>query len=176
METQDNTTPNAAPEPAAPTPGWRKWVIIGGLTAAIAGGAGIAGAFSGDFGPGAHFMRAHWGGPGFMGPGIGGIMDEIDATDEQSDKLWKIMDGVRAEVRPVMRDFRNTREDLTKLLGASSVDRAAVEKLRSERIAEIDQVSQKMTAALVEAAEVLTPEQRAKLVEHLEERRSHRRW
>ena len=86
------------------------------------------------------------------------------------------MDGVRAEVRPVMRDFRNTREDLTKLLGASSVDRAAVEKLRSERIAEIDQVSQKMTAALVEAAEVLTPEQRAKLVEHLEERRSHRRW
>lgn len=161
-------------------PAWKKWAVIGGLTVAIAGGAGIVGAYSDDFGgfgPGRHFgMRAHLGGPGFMGRGIDGALDDIDATDEQSDRLWKILDDARAEIRPMMRDFRDTREDLVKLLGAPTVDKAAIEKLRGERLAEIDQVSRKMTAALAEAAEVLTPEQRAKLVKRFEERKSHHKW
>jgi Spy/CpxP family protein refolding chaperone len=79
-------------------------------------------------------------------------------------------------MRPVFRDFRDTHEAVAEIIAAPTIDRAAAEKLRSERIAAIDAASRKMTTALVEAAEVLTPEQRAKLVEHFKERRSHGRW
>ena len=101
---------------------------------------------------------------------IGSVLDELDATPEQEDKLWDIIDKARTEIRPTFRDFRETREEVIELLGRPTIDRAAAEKLRSERIAAIDQASQKMTTALLDAAEVLTPEQRAKLVEHLKER------
>ena len=56
------------------------------------------------------------------------------------------------------------------LLSAPTIDKAAVEKLRAERIAAIDEASKKAVAAVVEAAEVLTPEQRTKLVEEMKER------
>ena len=98
----------------------------------------------------------------------------IDATAEQEEKIWAIVDGVRGEVRPMMRGFRDSREQLVEILKAPTIDRAAVEKLRAERIAAVDQASQKVATALVDVAEVLTPEQRAKLALRIEEH--HSRW
>jgi protein CpxP len=62
------------------------------------------------------------------------------------------------------------------LLGAATIDREAAEKLRAERIAAADEASRKLTTALLDAAEVLTAEQRAELLEHFEDRGWHRRW
>jgi Spy/CpxP family protein refolding chaperone len=104
------------------------------------------------------------------------MLDQIDATPEQEDKLWEIIDNTRSELRPTFREFRETREQIAGILGAPTIDRAALEKLRSDRIATIDATSRKVTDALVQAAEVLTPEQRAKLVEHFKERDGHGRW
>jgi protein CpxP len=165
--------------------GWGRRLIFGGLTAVAALAAiGLAAAASGDFergfgmgrfGMGGHAMHAHMG-MGFGGHGMAYVLGEIDATPEQEDKLWTIIDGARSELRPTFREFRDTREAIAGILGAPTIDRAALEKLRSERVASIDEASRKMTTALVEAAEVLTPEQRAKLVEHFRERGSHGRW
>jgi Spy/CpxP family protein refolding chaperone len=58
---------------------------------------------------------------------------------------------------------------------APEIDREAAERLRAEKIETIDRASRRMTDALIEAAEVLTPEQRAALIEKFEERRWHRR-
>ncbi|MCA1370851.1 Spy/CpxP family protein refolding chaperone [Bradyrhizobium sp. BRP14] len=182
MENEDkNLSSLAAGEPASK--GWGRRAAIGGIAAlAVVGAVGFAAARSDDFGfgmgrfgMGGHMMQAHMGG-GFMEHRIGSVLDELDATPEQEDKLWDIIDKARAEIRPTFRDFRETREEVIELLGASTIDRAAAEKLRSERIAAIDEASRKMTTALLDAAEVLTPEQRAKLVEHLKERRGHGRW
>jgi Spy/CpxP family protein refolding chaperone len=181
----ENENKNAA-SPAAGDPasrGWGRRAAIGGIAAvAVVGAVGFAAARSDDFGfgigrfgMGGHMMQAHMGG-GFMEHRIGSVLDELEATPEQEDKLWDIIDKARAEVRPTFRDFRETREEVIELLGASTIDRAAAEKLRSERIAAIDEASRKMTTALLDAAEVLTPEQRAKLVEHLKERRGRGRW
>ncbi len=74
------------------------------------------------------------------------------------------------------RELRGTREEVAKIIGAPTIDRAAAEKLRSERIATLDEASKKAMTALLDAADVLTPEQRAKLLEHFKERRSHGRW
>jgi periplasmic protein CpxP/Spy len=164
--------------------GWGRRVVIGGLTTIAAVAAiGLATAASGDFerdfgmgrfGMGGHMMHAH--GMGFGGYGMAYVLDEIDATPEQEDKLWAIIDGARSELRPTFREFRDTRKAIVGILSAATIDRAALEKVRSERVAAIDEVSRKMTTALAAAAEVLTPEQRAKLVEHFKERGWHGRW
>ena len=180
-EDKDLASPTAG-DPASK--GWGRRGLIGGLAAlAVISAVGFAVARSDDFGfgmgrfgMGDHMMQAHMGGGGFMEHRIGSVLDELDATSEQEDKLWNIIDKARAEIRPTFRDLRETREEVIELLGKSTIDRAAAEKLRSERIAAIDDASRKMTTALLDAAEVLTPEQRAKLAEHLKEHRGHGRW
>ncbi|TIU97082.1 MAG: hypothetical protein E5W00_24495, partial [Mesorhizobium sp.] len=69
-----------------------------------------------------------------------------------------------------------TRDDVAKLLGAATVDRAAAESLRAERVTAVDEASRKLTTALLDAAEVLTAEQRAEMLKHFEDRGWHRRW
>lgn len=190
MTTENNDIPETkATNEAATGGGWGKWVAVGAVAAMLVGGAGVASAISddsgrgfmrlgfeqGDMGPrhGGHFMRAHM---GFAGHGIGRVLDEIDATDEQADKIFDILDEARGEVRPLMREFRDTREDLAELLAAETIDRQAAETLRAERVASLDQASKTMTEALLNAADVLTPEQRAELVKLFEERGRRGRW
>lgn len=169
------------------TGNWNRRFVTGTLAVVVLAGAGAFAATAGDFGGErmrfgmgqGHEMQASWRGGhemrGGRGFGIGRVLDEIDATDEQQDKLEEIFDSVRDEVRPLMRDFRDSREDLAELLGAATVDPAAIEAMRTERVAAIDEASKKLTAALLEAAAVLTAEQREELVEHFEDRRG-RRW
>ncbi len=166
--------------------GWRRGLAIGGLAAAVVAGIGLVnaqadgGGWGGEWGPrhgsGMH-GRMGMGGMGFMHGGMGDMLDDIDATPEQEKKIWEIVDAARSEMRSTAIDFRNTREEVLALLAAPEIDRAAAEKLRSDRIAALDQASKKMTQSLLDAAEVLTPQQRTKLAENVEERRSHRgRW
>lgn len=155
---------------------WRGWVVAGGIAILALGGIGAAAAMGGEGGMGRYMMNAgmHHG-AGFAGKGFGRMLDRVDATAEQEEKIWAIIDGARAEMRPLMREFRDSRETVAELLGAATIDRAAAETLRAERVAAIDAASRRLTDAVIEAAEVLTPEQRAQLVEHFKERGSHRR-
>jgi Spy/CpxP family protein refolding chaperone len=173
---------------------WGKRIAIGGIAIVVLAGVGVAGALSqdyermqrfgmgwGDGGPGMHMQANFRHGMGFGGPGFGWhhferMLEEVDATPEQEDKLEAIMDKLHDDVRPIMRGFRDTRDDVAKLLGAATIDREAAEKLRAERIAAADEASRKLTTALLDAAEVLTAEQRAELLEHFEDRGWHRRW
>jgi Spy/CpxP family protein refolding chaperone len=187
MTTENNQTPdiNTTDEakPAA-SGGWGKWVAVGAVAAMLVGGAGVASAISDEGGRymqrfgfeqgeqmggrhGGGMMQARWGGGG--GHGMGRVLNQLDLTDEQEDKIFEIMDGVRGEVRPLMREFRDTREDLVEILSAETIDRQAVETLRAERVATLDTTSKTMTEALLNAADVLTPEQRAELAELIED-------
>ena len=154
-----------------------RWLIAGGVAVVALAGIGAAGAMGGGEAMGRHVMEAGMRHGGhFAGRGLSRALDAVDATAEQEDRIWAIVDGARAELRPMMREFRDTRESVMKLMAAPTVDRAAAETLRAERIAAIDEASKKMTAALLDAAEVLTPEQRAELAKHFGERKGPRRW
>lgn len=151
-----------------------KWIVAGGVAVLALAGIGVAGAMGGGMGPHVMAMGMKHGGP-FAG-GFGHALDTVDATAEQETRIWAIIDGARAEMRPVMREFRDTRTAVMDLMAAPTIDRAAAEKLRAERIAAIDAASKKVVAAALDAAEVLTPEQRAKLVEQMKERKGFGRW
>ena len=186
--------PESAGVPGAPQKkSWGKRIAISGIAIAALAGVGVAGALSQDFGgermhrfamgwgdgPGMHLQMSPAGfghGIGFGGHRFERMLEEIDATPEQEEKLEAIMDKLHDDVRPIIRGFRDTRDDVAKLLGAATIDRAAAEKLRAERVAAVEEASRKVTAALLDAAEVLTAEQRAELLEHFEDRGWHRRW
>lgn len=145
----------------------RGWIVAGSLAVLALGGIGAATAVSAG---GGRFAGGPFGGGPFAGHGIDRALEAVDASPEQEKRIWAIIDATRAELRPLGREFRDARGTVKELLGAGNIDRAAVEKLRAERIAAIDAASRKLTEAVVDAAEVLTPEQRAKLASRFEER------
>lgn len=175
--------PEAAPTPP-PAPaaraGWARYATIGAIAIAAIGGIGLATAMSdgfgrggpGMFGPGMHhgmdFSGRH--GMGFGERRLDRVLDEIDATPEQAEKIKAIIDAARDDLSPVAEEFRDTREEVASLLGAATIDRAAAETLRAARIAKVDEASRRLTSAVLDAAEVLTPEQRATLIEHFKDR------
>lgn len=161
---------------ASPNGGKRRsrWIVAGGVAVLALAGIGAAGAMGG--GMGHHMMEVGMKHGGhFAGRGFGRALDAVDATAEQEERIWAIIDGAHAELRPMMREFRDARGEVLELITAPTIDRVAAEALRAERIAAIDEASKKLTAAALDAAEILTPEQRAKLAEQMKERRGLRR-
>lgn len=100
---------------------------------------------------------------------------EIEATDEQSAKITTLLTTVAKNMRPVRMEFKDAGKQMQTLLTAELVDRTAMEKVRSERIAKVDSLSKELMTAMADAAEVLTVEQRKVLAERVEQFRSMRR-
>ena len=100
------------------------------------------------------------------------IAIEIDATDDQTDKIVALVMAVAKDMKPLHEKMHTSRKELQALLLAPEIDRAAMEKLRAERVAEVDQISKTLVKAVADAAEVLTLEQRKVLEERIREFRS----
>jgi Spy/CpxP family protein refolding chaperone len=101
------------------------------------------------------------------------VLDEVDATDEQRAKIRPILLDASEDMRTFYLEMRGSREAFVAALSGTVIDRQSIEALRVERLASMDQASQRMLAALANAVEVLTPEQRTELAERLA-RHSHR--
>jgi Spy/CpxP family protein refolding chaperone len=99
---------------------------------------------------------------------------EIDATDAQKEKLGPIVKDAVKELRPLREKMRTARKQAIELLTKDNVDRAAIEKLRAEQMQAAEQASKRVTRALADAAEVLTPAQRKQVAERIGRRWGHR--
>lgn len=99
---------------------------------------------------------------------------EIDATPEQEAQIVALLTPVALNMKSKRGEMRATGEELHALLSAPTIDRAAVEQLRTEKLAEADQISKEWLDAIVDVAMVLTAEQRQVLEERIEEFRSMR--
>jgi periplasmic protein CpxP/Spy len=104
---------------------------------------------------------------------VGHLAIEIDATTEQQDKLRAIVTAAVNDLQPLHEQARAAHQQAHDLLTQPTIDRAALEKLRSDQIALWDTASRRITQAIGDAAEVLTPEQRQKLGELMSHGRNH---
>jgi Spy/CpxP family protein refolding chaperone len=100
---------------------------------------------------------------------------EIDATEAQQQKLDPIVRSAAKDLLPLRRRLREARLQAMDLFTRDHVDRAAFEKLRAEQMELADRASKRLTEALADAAEVLTPLQRKQLAERFRHLRG-RRW
>ena len=99
---------------------------------------------------------------------------EIDATEEQKQKLEPIVKQAAKDLVPLRENLHAGRREAIGLLTQDRIDPTAIEALRAKQIALADEASRRLTRAIAEAAEVLTPAQRKELAAHFARR--HGRW
>ena len=90
---------------------------------------------------------------------------DLDASAEQQQKLTEIAKGAAHDLAPLRIQSMELRKQGVALFTAASIDKNAVEQLRVKRMQNADAISRRMTRALTDTAEVLTPEQRKKAAE-----------
>jgi protein CpxP len=174
----DEPIPHRTSNKQSPVPRTRRgrFLMFAGLitATAILTGAVVNKAVSNPFGYGSgwHGARGHFGAP--LDPAqiedradrmVRHLSIELDATNEQQEKLRGIMRGMLKDVLPARERAEAARRQARELLTATTIDRGAMEKLRADQIALADTVSKRITQALGDAAEILSPEQRRKLAD-----------
>lgn len=101
----------------------------------------------------------------------GRMLDAVKATPEQRAQIQKIMEGARTDLQAQREAGRALRGQLMQTMAQPNIDANAVEQLRQKMLAQHDQVSKRRMQAMVDAARVLTPEQRRQLSERMDQRR-----
>lgn len=102
-------------------------------------------------------------------------LDSVGATTVQEDKAHDIIAANFADTKDVGEERQAMRKQMLELLRAPTIDRTAIEKLRGEQVAAFDAHSKKTVGAILDVADQLTPDQRAKLADRFEMMAQHRR-
>lgn len=170
MNTHDNHQPGHAVSPAARS--GRRWLIA----AALAVAASAAGA---SFANGRAGLLGHHGHAGHMAMDPAAMDSHIDrmvaqlaagASPDQQARVAGIAKSAMADLRPAREQLRRAHTQAHALLMAPAIDRAALEQLRAAQMQQMDVISRRVLAAVEDAADVLTPEQRVAFAERLKER------
>ncbi len=171
---------------------WKKTLIVSTVALSVLAGAGFSAVQAHSWGDGnrnGEYSRMHDGDrdggrrggmrgqgmeQGFSKERLDRFFTMIDATPEQKDKITAIFDKVRDDMKAV-RDNRDDnrkemRDQITELLKAPEFDREAAKNLLEGRDAMRTGNREIMQTALLDAVEVLTPEQRAKVADFAAER------
>lgn len=173
----------SAQSAGAPHPRRRRrfWMFAGvaGALATLAAcaqpGAGPAGGPAAGFGGWGH----HRGMRGPMSPedmarridkSVEWVLSDVGASAEQKQKVAGLAKQALADLVPLREKHQAARKQAIDLLSAAAIDRAALERVRAEELQTGEAASKRLTQALADVAEVLTPEQRAKLRERFDRR------
>lgn len=168
--------------------GRRRWWLIAGLAGSLtvlSACAPMGGGWGGGMGEGRGWggHHGHHGHGGQMTPEamngridrmVDRMLSRVDATAEQKQKAATIAKQTAAEMAPLREQHMKARQQAMQLLTAPTVDRAALERVRAEQLQSAEALSRKVTQSLADIAEVLTPEQRAKLGQQMQQMHQHR--
>lgn len=150
----------------------KRWIMAAALAVAV-GATGVAAANGAG---GLHGMH----GRGHHGPVDAATMARIidkmiekvapDATAQQKVRLAEIAKSAHTDIAPIRAQLREGHKKAHELLMQPVVDRVALESLRAENMQRMDALSKRMLGAVADAADILTPEQRARFHQHMKRR------
>lgn len=100
-----------------------------------------------------------------MDRGAGFLLDRVDATPEQEERVGAILDELAEPAFALKAEGQELRADVHASLDGGRVDAEALEEARQDGLDLADRASALALDAFVDLAAVLTPEQRAELAE-----------
>ena len=129
------------------------------------------------------------GGGGHMAPPPGGMMlfngppehiarlvdhmlDGLGATDAQRAQIKQIAQAAGVDLKAQRDAGRSLRDKGMQAFAAPTIDAAAAESVRQQIVAQQDQASKRVLAALLDIGKVLTPEQRARIGDRMKQRQA----
>lgn len=116
----------------------------------------------------------HHGGPPAAGLFGGGhfehMLDLVNATDAQRSQIDAIFKAARQDLSGQREAGMKLHQQMATLYTATNIDAAAIESVRQQLSAQHEAASKRMSQASIDAARVLTPEQRAKIAEVAQKR------
>ena len=111
--------------------------------------------------------------PGRIERGINFLLWSADASTEQRSKITAIAQRTADELFALREKHLEGRQQLRDALAAATIDKAKIESIRTEQMKLAETASKRISDAIAEAAETLTPAQRAELARRFDQ---HRRW
>lgn len=169
-----NETENPTSSRNTNPPKWRRGrgrtILFGALFLGVAAVLTAGGLQAFGFGPFRH------GACGSMEPAqvdkkidriAGWVVEDLGGTPEQQGKLSAIAKAAAKDLAPVHDELVLGRRQAVEILTAAQVDRSALEAHRARQMQLLTTVSERLTTAVADAADVLTPEQRVKAVDRL---------
>jgi periplasmic protein CpxP/Spy len=95
------------------------------------------------------------------------MLTQIGATDAQKAQIEGLLEPALEEMKAAHQShsaaFKQFHDEIT----AASVDRARIESLRAAQVKSLDEASKRLVTAIGDAAEVLSPDQRAALAKQI---------
>lgn len=139
------------------------------VTVALAVGGAAAHAQPGPGPRGEHGMMA---GGGLFGGHMDHLLDAVNATDSQRTQIENIFKAARQDLSAQRDTGMKLHQQMAALYTATNVDAVAIEAVRVQMSALHETASKRMSQASIDAARVLTPEQRAKIAEIMKKRQA----
>jgi len=161
----------------------RRWWLLLALPVAFAGVYGArAWAFGGPGMGGMGFGPGGFEGGGspeehhaFMKRRLEKMLDLVKATDSQRAAIKPVFEKLAADLKPIHQQHAQLHKAMVDAFAATTLDPTAIETLRAQASALMDQASKTITTALVSAGNVLTTDQRQILVQQLRNHGGHHR-
>ena len=100
------------------------------------------------------------------------LLDGLGATDAQRAQIKQIAQGAAVDLKAQRDTGRSLRDQGMQAFAAPTIDAAAAESVRLQIIAQQDQASKRVLAAMLDIGKVLTPEQRSRIGERMKQRQA----
>jgi Spy/CpxP family protein refolding chaperone len=95
------------------------------------------------------------------------ILSDAGASDAQKAQVKSIWANLGPQLKAARQQHMQIRQQIGQALAAPTIDTNAIEKLRQQSLQAIDNSSKLLTQGMVQTAQVLTPDQRQKVLSEL---------
>jgi len=97
------------------------------------------------------------------------MLTKVGASDAQKKQIESILKPAFDDMKAARDSHSTAFRQFHEVITAPSIDRARLESLRADQIKSLDEASKRLVTAISDAAEVLSPEQRAALAKQIED-------